>query len=79
MENHIGHWNFISELLKKNISFIIYEVAKATVEILGKEFLKTPTTTDEWEEISTKFVERWNFPKGIVLDCTTGTIKGYIA
>lgn len=79
MENHIGHWNFISELLKKNISFIIYEVAKATVEILGKEFLKTPTTTDEWEEISTKFMERWNFPKGIVLDCTTGTIKGYIA
>ena len=76
MENHIGHWNFISELLKKNISFIIYEVAKATVEILGKEFLKTPTTTDEWEEISTKFMERWNFPKGIVLDCTTGTIKG---
>ena len=57
MENHIGHWNFISELLKKNISFIIYEVAKATVEILGKEFLKTPTTTDEWEEISTKFME----------------------
>ena len=79
MENHIGHWNFISELLKKNISFIIYEVAKATVEILGKEFLKTPMTTDEWEEISTKFMERWNFPKGIVLDCTTGTIKGYIA
>lgn len=79
MENHIGHWNFISELLKKNISFIIYEVAKATVEILGKDFLKTPTTTDEWEEISTKFMERWNFPKGIVLDCTTGTIKGYIA
>ena len=79
MENHIGHWNFISELLKKNISFIIYEVAKATVEILGKEFLKTPTTTDEWEEISTKFMARWNFPKGIVLDCTTGTIKGYIA
>ena len=79
MKNHIGHWNFISELLKKNISFIIYEVAKATVEILGKDFLKTPTTTDEWEEISTKFMERWNFPKGIVLDCTTGTIKGYIA
>ena len=79
MENHTGHWNFISELLKKNVSFIIYEVAKATVEILGKEFLKTPTTTDEWEEISTKFMERWNFPKGIVLDCTTGTIKGYIA
>lgn len=79
MENHIGHWNLISELLKKNISFIIYEVAKATVEILGKEFLKTPTTADEGEEISTKLMERWNFPKGIVLDCTTGTIKGYIA
>ena len=50
---------------RKAISCIIDEVAKTMVKILGKEILKTPTATEEWEEISTKFMQRWNFPNEI--------------
>ena len=49
---------------RKVISYIIDEVAKATVEILGKEFLKTSTTIEEWEEISRKFMQCGNFQMG---------------
>ena len=43
---------------RKAISCITDEVAQATAEILGKEFLKTPETTKEWEETK-------NYPKRI--------------
>ena len=59
MEIHTGHWNVNSQLISY-ISYITDEVTKATIEIL-----KTPTTTKEWEEISIKFMQRWNFPNGI--------------
>ena len=59
MEIHTGHSNVNSQLISY-ISYITDEVNKATIEIL-----KTPTTTEEWEEISIKFMQRWNFPNGI--------------
>ena len=50
---------------KKAVSYIIEEVAVATIKILGKTYLNTPTITDEWLKISQKFKELWNSPNGI--------------
>ena len=50
---------------KKAVSYIIEEVAAFIIKILGKTYLNTPATTDEWLKISQKFKERWNFPNGI--------------
>ena len=44
---------------------MIQEVAEAIYQILGKEHLKTPTTTEEWVTVSEKFLQRWNFPNAI--------------
>ena len=35
------------------------------IKILGKTYLNTPTTTDEWLKILQNFKKRWNFPNGI--------------
>ena len=37
----------------------------AIIKILGKTYLNTPTTTDEWLKILQNFKKRWNFPNGI--------------
>ena len=40
---------------KKAISYIVYEVAFAITQALGKEHFKTPKTTEEWKKIAEKF------------------------
>ena len=47
---------------KKVISCIVYEVAFAITQALGKEHLKIPKTTEEWKKIAEKFYHRWNCP-----------------
>ena len=50
---------------KKAISYIVQEVSLAIIKTLGKEYLKTPNTTEEWINIAEKFYYRWNFPNGV--------------
>ena len=50
---------------KKGISYIVYEVAFAITQALGKEQFKTPKTTKELKKIAEKFYHRWNFPNGL--------------
>ena len=50
---------------KKAISYIVQDVSLAIIKTLGKEYLKTPNTTEEWINIAEKFYYRWNFPNGV--------------
>lgn len=66
----------------KAISYITVELAQATVEILGKEFLKTLLVAEERDKISKTFMQRWNSPNQVwavdgthILDSTTGNMK----
>ena len=44
---------------------IVPEVCHAIYETLGKEFIKFPTSDEEWEEISKHFFTEWHFPNCI--------------
>ena len=44
------------------ISYIVTEVCWAITKNMQSMYLKTPSTADEWERISSKFNERWEFP-----------------
>lgn len=44
------------------ISYIIRQVCEAIRTHLGPEYLKVPSTNEEWLAIAAKFEERWNFP-----------------
>ena len=40
---------------RKAISYIVEQVAAATIKILGETYLKTLNTTDQWVKVSQKF------------------------
>ena len=50
---------------RRSISRRIPTVAKAIIDELQHQYLKTPNTVDEWLIISEKFYQRWNFPNMI--------------
>ena len=50
---------------RRSIYRIIPTVAKAIIDELQHQYLKTPNTVDEWLIISEKFYQRWNFPNMI--------------
>ena len=47
------------------ISYIIEEVCDAIVKNMAPEFLKVPSSPEEWLTIAQKFEERWQFPNCI--------------
>ena len=47
------------------ISSIVTECCEAIYRTLRSEYLKAPTTQEEWLAIAKTFEERWNFPNGI--------------
>lgn len=44
------------------IAQIIPEVCSAIYGALKDEYLKTPTTTEEWQQVASQFYSSWNFP-----------------
>ena len=56
---------FQFRISRKAISYIVYDVAVAIIDIFGKDYLQTPNTTEKCLEISEKFSHRWNFPNGV--------------
>lgn len=44
------------------ISCIVMEVSVAIYRVFGKEYLKTPNTSDKWKEIAQLFYSRWKIP-----------------
>ena len=47
---------------KSTIAQMIPEVCNAIFTCLKDEFLKTPTTTNQWKTISEQYFNMWNFP-----------------
>ncbi|XP_017476758.1 PREDICTED: putative nuclease HARBI1 [Rhagoletis zephyria] len=47
---------------KTTICHIIHETCAALYAILKDEFLKIPSTTEEWVTVADRFEQRWNFP-----------------
>ena len=47
---------------ERAISYIIDEVTKAIVQYIGKDYIKIPSTSEDWLKISETFQSRWNFP-----------------
>ena len=50
---------------RRSISRIIPKVAKALIDKMQHQYLKTANTAEEWLVISEKFSQRWNFPNMI--------------
>ena len=47
------------------VSYIIEGCCNALVDELVPVFVKTPSSEQEWLEISKKFETRWNYPHGL--------------
>ena len=56
---------FQFRISRRSISRAVNEVCNAIIRRLGPKYLSTPSSKEEWDEISDKFNERWNFPNGI--------------
>ena len=47
------------------ISNIVEKTCKAIFNVLSKEVLKLPSTSEGWLHLANLFEKRWNFPNGI--------------
>lgn len=54
--------SFSYRISKTCVSNIIQETCQAIWDALSYEYLQTPTSADDWKNISKEFMELWNFP-----------------
>ena len=54
--------SFQFRISERAISYIIDEVTKAIVCYVGKDYIKPPSSSQEWSKIAETFLSRWNFP-----------------
>ena len=57
--------SFQFRISKSAISYIVNEVCQAIEKNLGPEYLKFPSSHEEWLNIASQFELRWNFPNCI--------------
>ena len=50
---------------ESTISYIVREVCQAIFKVLGPEYLKVPSSNEEWENVSYLFEDRWQYPNCI--------------
>ncbi|XP_071961474.1 uncharacterized protein [Antedon mediterranea] len=50
---------------KQSISKLIPEVCEAIYDSLKDEYMKTPSTQDEWRKVSNDYFQKWQFPNCI--------------
>uniref|UniRef100_A0A336KVR8 CSON015547 protein n=1 Tax=Culicoides sonorensis TaxID=179676 RepID=A0A336KVR8_CULSO len=53
---------YLFRIHQSTISTIVPIVCEAIYTVLYRDYLKCPTSTDEWEKISYLFYDLWNFP-----------------
>ena len=53
---------FQFRISRKAISYIVLEVVETIYRKMGPEYLRLPSTKDEWSSIEQVFRGRWNFP-----------------
>ncbi|XP_039281931.1 protein ANTAGONIST OF LIKE HETEROCHROMATIN PROTEIN 1-like [Nilaparvata lugens] len=56
---------FTTIISKQLLSEIIPETCEAIYKVLKKDYLKVPSTKEEWELVQRKFEVQWNFPNCI--------------
>ena len=52
---------YLNRIEKSTLGKIIPEVCDAIYSVLGNEYIKTPTTKEEWQLIAEEFQIRWQF------------------
>lgn len=57
--------SFQFRISRAAISYIIKEVCSAIVKHLGPQFLRVPSSPEEWRAIADKFQQKWQFPNCI--------------
>ncbi|XP_057308066.1 uncharacterized protein LOC130645955 [Hydractinia symbiolongicarpus] len=57
--------SFQFRVSERALSYIVDEVTKTITEYIGKEYMKIPSSLDDWNKISEKFASRWNLPNCI--------------
>lgn len=50
---------------RTTISAIVVETCEAIYQLVGKTYLKTPSTESEWVSVAKRFESCWNFPNGL--------------
>ncbi|XP_058177768.1 putative nuclease HARBI1 [Anopheles ziemanni] len=55
---------YLFRVSKSSISKVVPEVCDAIMEALH-DYIKLPSTKEEWLDVSQRFEERWNFPHAI--------------
>ena len=50
---------------ERAVSYIIDEVTNAIIQYIGKDYIKIPSTSEDWLKISETFQSQWNFPNGL--------------
>ena len=56
---------FVTVIAHNTISKLVVDVSEAIIDTMVEEFMPFPSTTDAWNDIATKFEERWQFPHGL--------------
>lgn len=56
---------YVFRVSRHSISRIVIETCEALYNALQPNYLKVPSTEEEWNNIATRFEERWNFPRCI--------------
>ena len=54
--------SFSYRMGKATVSNIIQETCQAIWDALNEEYLRPPTSTEEWKNIANEYMELWNFP-----------------
>ena len=54
--------SFSYRIGRTTVSNIIHETCLAIWEALSEEYLRPPTSSEEWKNISEEFLKLWNFP-----------------
>lgn len=54
--------SFSYRMGKATVSNIIQETCQAIWDALNEEYLRPPTSTEEWKNIAKEYMELWNFP-----------------
>ena len=76
---------FYFRIGRTTISNILRETCEAIWKALNKQYVKVPTTTNEWIEVANGFDEAWNYPhclgaidgKHIMIDCPKNCGSAY--
>ncbi|XP_055630744.1 uncharacterized protein LOC129771282 [Toxorhynchites rutilus septentrionalis] len=55
--------SYLFRVPKCTISIIVPEVCRAIYSALKDDYIKVPSTSDDWNNIALKFHSKWNFPK----------------